>query len=181
MAKHQKNVIDGLLDIFVKQKVFDTDKARAVDKLFHDRSKPSFVQFLLEEDLVSRGDILNALSEFYKVPAYDVVGHLFDHELLRKFPKQSMLRYVYIPLEQDQNMLIVITNDPNNEQLWDEIGSYVSYTLQFMVGIEPDITDAVKEFYDRSPAVIDIESKTVGDWEEEELELDRIMKDWDEE
>lgn len=181
MAKHQKTVVDGLLDVFVKQQVFDRDKAKAVDKLFHDRSKPSFVEFLLEEGLVSRGDILNALSEYYKVPAFDVVGHLFDYNLLHKFPKQSMLRYAYVPLEQDQNMLIVIASDPSNEQLWDEIGDYVSYTLQFMVGIEPDITDAIKDFYDKSPAVVEVEDKTIGDWQEEELDLDRIMRDWDEE
>jgi hypothetical protein len=46
--------------------------------------------------------------------------------------------------------MVVVTSHPNNPELLLEIGKYVSYDIQFYVGIGLNICDAVKEFYDKS-------------------------------
>lgn len=173
MAKHGVHIVDGLLNIFVKRNVLEQDKAQSFVKLFHERGQQSFVEFILEQGFVSRDDLLNALSEYYKVPAFDALGYFFEHELVRKFPKESMLRYNYIPVELDQNMLMVVTGNPDNEDLLDEIGNYVSYVPQLMVGLETDIADAVKEFYEESLTSFDMDD-TMSNYDEQEFMVDQI-------
>jgi hypothetical protein len=152
--KKEETLVEQLTNILVKNNVIAEDKAKAIKKVFKDRSKPVFVNFLLEEDLVPRNEILNALAEYYKVPAFDVVGHFFDHFLLRKFPEDTLIRNVMIPLEVDENMLIVIASQPDNPELLSIIGDSVSYDVRFMVGIDQDIIDAIREFYDLSPSQV---------------------------
>ena len=66
-----------------------------------------------------------------------------------------LLQNVIIPLEVDENIMVVVTSRPDNPDLLPEIGKYVSYDIQFYVGIGHDICDAVKEFYDMSETEVD--------------------------
>ena len=66
------------------------------------------------------------------------------------FPKDMLLRNAIIPLEVDENMMIMVASEPDDPELLFEIGEYVSYDIQFYVGLGRDICDAVKEFYDKS-------------------------------
>lgn len=145
----------GLAKILVKNKVVSSSEARSMQEIFADSTKEAFDDFLLEEGLVEESDLLRALSEYYQVPSFDVVGYFFDHHLLTKFPKGFLLRNGIIPLEVDQNMLIVIASDPDASGLESSIRDYVSYDVNLMVGLDRDICDAVKEFYDLSPSEIE--------------------------
>ncbi len=147
--------VDGFLDVLVRMNVMKKDEAQAADKAFHDAAKENFVDFLLEEGLVDRDDILVALSQFYQVPYFDVVGHFFELHLLHQFPKDVLLRNAFIPLEVDENMLIVVASEPDNPELLNIIGEYVSYDVQLDVGIRLDITDAIKEYYEKSITEVD--------------------------
>lgn len=167
-----------LSEILEKQGTWPHDRAQAAQKLFRDRSAQSFVTFLIEENLISRAELLNALSEYYQVPAFDVSGYFFDHELLTKFPKDVLLRNVMIPLEVDRNMLIMVVGDPNNPDLLSTIGDFVSYDVRFQVGLEQDITDAVKEFYDLAPTQV-AQDIDIGKEQREHEEAENII--WQEE
>ena len=173
MSKHE-TFVDGLTDIFVKNNIIAADKAKAIKKLFADRAKPSFINFLLEEGLISRSAILNALSEYYKVPAFDVVGHFFKHHYLHMFPQGVLLRNAMIPLKQDQNMLIMIASEPNNPELLPKIGEHVSYNIRFMVGIQQDIIDAIREFYELSITQVDIDEDHLRE-KREQKEVEGVL------
>jgi len=165
----------GLADILVKNKVVANDEAVSMQEMFKDSTKEAFDDFLLEEGLVEASDLLRALSEYYQVPSFDVVGYFFDHNLLTKFPKGFLLRSGLIPLEVDQNMLIVVANIPDESGLESEIRDYVSYDVNFMVGLNRDICDAVKEFYDLAPSEVDDdvdlrEERQMGHDVEDEIE-----------
>jgi hypothetical protein len=156
----QETFVEALTTILVKQQAIKPEDARSFKKLFHDRSDLAFEDFLLEEGLISRTHLLNALSELYKVPAFDVTGYFFEYRTLHEFPKDVMLRYLFIPVkldekhnlfEPDEDMLPVIAANPADPELLEEIGKFVSYEIQFMVGLGRDIRDAVQEFYDRAP------------------------------
>ena len=159
----------GLAEILVKNKVVAADEAQSMIGMFKDSIKETFDDFLLEEGLVEESDLLKALSQYYQLPSFDVVGYFFDHNLITKFPKGFLLRSAIVPLEVDQNMLIVISSNPDSSGLESAIRDFVSYDVNFMVGLKRDIADAVKEFYDLSPAEVE---EDVDLREERRLEQD---------
>jgi len=136
--------------LLVKRSVVSQEEATAMQEAFKKASQAAFDDFLLEERLVSRDGVLAALSDYYQVPSFAVSGYMFDRHLLQMFPKSLMLRNAFIPLERDQNMLIVVASQPNDPELLPKIGEHVSYDIRFRVGIRPDICNAVKEFYDKA-------------------------------
>jgi len=138
----------GLLAILVRLEVIAAEDAIAIEKSFHDSDVDQLDDFLLREDIVSEDHLLNALSEYYQVPAFDVVGYFFERQYVRMFPKEMLLRNSIIPLEVDENIMIMVASAPSDPELLFEIGQYVSYDIQFYVGIGRNICDAVKEFYD---------------------------------
>jgi hypothetical protein len=110
-----------------------------------------------------------ALTKYYQLEAIDVVGMLFDHNLLRKFPLDVMVRVGFIPHQQDGDVLEVIAARPQDSELLDIIGAYVSYDIVFTVGLYRDICDAAKEFYDESVAVVHEDDVAAEEIAEEEV------------
>lgn len=150
--KRGETFVEGLTRILMLHNVIKEDEAKSLAKSFKDRSKGNFDEFLLEEGLVSRTDLLNALSTYYNVPSFDVVGFFFDHMALHMFPKDFLLRNTIIPLEYDDNIMVMIAGNPQDPNLLPEIGKHVSYDIVFNVGFDQDIRDAINEYYDTSPA-----------------------------
>lgn len=146
--KKQKSFVEELMHILVKQGSCNEREAKVIIQSFYDADAYEFDAFLVDEGLVTVSRMLNALEEYYKVPSFDVVGYFFDTQLLHKFPKQLLLQYGFIPLEDDENIMIVIASNPADSELLVEIGKYVPYDIQFRVGLHHDILDAIKEFYD---------------------------------
>lgn len=155
----------GLLTILIRLHMIAGEDALAIEQSFHDSDVDQFDDFLLSEDIVDEENLLLALSEYYQVPAFDVVGYFFERHYVRMFPKDMLLRNGIIPLEVDENMMVVVASRPDNPELLSEIGQYVSYDIQFYVGIGRDICDAVKEFYDKA----DTEDTMDEDRNEEDL------------
>ena len=178
--------VSGFLDILVRMNVMKKAEAEASDHAFHESAKENFVDFLVEEGLVDRDNIFLALSQYYQVPYFDVVGHFFELHLLHQFPKDVLLRNAFIPLEVDENMLIVVASEPDNPELLNIIGEYVSYDVQLFVGISLDITDAVKEYYEKSLTEVDEdmdlrEERRLGSQEhEQELREEKVFYGEDE-
>lgn len=175
--------IDRLISLFVKQEYFSETEGAALAQAFKRSTHQSFDDFLLDQGMVTKDHILHVLSLYYEVPAFDVTGYFFDHALLLEFPKEILLQYEIIPLELDEMILIVVASNPTNPELLPILGKYCSYDIQFRVGIARDITDAVKEFYDRAltelddPDIIERERRAALEFLEKERET--IMQDLD--
>ena len=173
---HNETFVDGLTKILVKRKLVSEKEAKALQQSFHDSPKSNFDEFLMQEGLVDKDDLLPALADYYQVPFFDACGYFFDHQLVRLFPKIFLRSNEIIPIEVDENMLIVLASDPSLENLVPRINTYVSYDIQFQVGIRQDILDAIDEFYDQSPSATDyaedVDEETENDLEELERERD---------
>jgi Type II secretion system (T2SS), protein E, N-terminal domain len=141
----------ALCEVLVKQRVVSEAEGRALARAFKSSEKENFDDFLLEEGLVDENVLLRALGQHYQLPAVDVTGYFFDTQLLRNFPKDFLLRNRIIPLEVEDDFMTVVASDPDNQDLLSAIGAYTSEDIQFRVGLGRDISDAVKEFYDKSP------------------------------
>jgi hypothetical protein len=172
--------------ILVKIGAIKEDEGKALQKAFKDADHDNFTEFLLDRGLIEEEDLLKALSLYYKVPAFDVVGYFFDHTLLQQFPKDLLLRLGIIPLEvEDDSIMIMVACEPNDPELLPAIGNYVSYDIQFRVGFFRDISDAIKEFYDRSPTDTDtdedLREEREESREERRMELEEEELLWEEE
>lgn len=148
--KKEGALIEGLCAILVKHHIFSKKENAAILKSFKDSSAEYFEEFLIDEGLVDDVNVIQALGEYYQVPVSDVVGHFFDYSLLHMFPKSFLLSNGIIPLEIDEDTLIVIASNPHNSELLPQLGDYVSYDIRFNVGLRRHICNAVKEFYDES-------------------------------
>lgn len=155
-----------LTHILLKNKVISDKEAFKLQQLFKDSEKEYFDDFLLEESLVDKEDLLQALSQMYKVPAVDVAGYFFQTFLLHKFPKDILHRYAFIPMEVDEDIMTIVASEPDDPQLLSVMSDYVSYDIVFRVGIRIDITDAITEYYDRAitevPQDIDLRVERLG-------------------
>jgi hypothetical protein len=124
--------------------------AVALKKAFQERDDIAFEDFLLEEGVVDKDELLEALSQYYGVPQCDVVGVFFDHYLINLFPEEVLLTHLMIPLEREGDNLWVVTADPDDPHLPVVLGKYISHNINFMVGIPQDIRDAIREYHDES-------------------------------
>ncbi len=150
-----ESFVKGITDILQKRNVIKADEAKVMQKIFKGSKKPNFDDFLLDKGLVDKDDLLNALAQYYQVPSFDVVGYFFNHATVRMFPKEFLSSNGIIPVERDENILIVVASNPGDPELLSRIGNYVSYGIQFRVGIRQDIYDAIEEFFERSLTEVD--------------------------
>lgn len=184
MEEEKKSIPRAITEILLHDDVISEEVAGQLEHMFDTADKDVFCEFLINSGFADRCDVLEALSEYYQVPWFDTQGYFFDHMLLHQFPKEFLLQNNIIPVEVDEDMLVIVAADPGNSDLLYLIGSYVSYDVRFEVGLARDIQDAVKEFYDEA---VNAESHAPDDldWdedhrlikEEERLEEDEIEKD----
>lgn len=142
-----KKVIDGILDILCDREILKRDDTEELKREYEKGETERFEDYLIDEGIVEKDDLLKVLQEYYNTPAIDVMGAMFDHDLLVKFPKDVLLRNCCIPYYQDGMLLFVIASDPNNEDLDEILGEFVSYDFQFLVGIPRHIDMMIKDFY----------------------------------
>lgn len=140
----------GFLEVLVELKFIAPEDAVKLMLTYDESDVDQFDEFLLSEGIVEQEELLQALSQYYQVPAFDVVGYFFETHLLRMFDKDMLLRNEIIPMQVDENMMIMVAANPNNSELLFEIGENVSYDIRFYVGVARDICDAVKEYYDKA-------------------------------
>lgn len=148
-----------LADILVSRRVITQEEGKAMQQAFEESGIDQFDDFLVSEELINLGDLLEALAEYFSVPGFDVVGYFFERHLLHMFPKKLLISNRMIPLEIDENMMIMIVSNPDNADLLVKIGECVSYDIRFYVGIGQDIIDAIQEFYDESDTELSDEER----------------------
>ncbi len=164
-----ESFVEGLTEILVKRKAINAREAGALKKAFRDSPKPNFDEFLLDEGLIDKENLLLALGDYYQIPPFDAIGYFFDHQLVRMFPKEFLRSNAIIPIEKDEeDMLIMLANNPADPDLLLRIGRFVSYDIQFRVGILQDIIDSIGEFYDQALTEID---------EDEDLDKNRHARE----
>ena len=146
------DIVDGLSAILTHHKHLSVEDMMALQRDYKNRDHVTFEDFLLEESLIDREDLLQALSEYHGVPYLDVVGTFFDHQFIRLLPKEMLLKHLILPYyrEEGEDALWVVSADPSNPHIREVLGNYVTHSINFMVGLPQDIRDAIREYYDRS-------------------------------
>lgn len=177
-----ETLLEGLVRILSKKGVMQTKEAAELQREFENHEAQYVEDFLLEEGLIDKEQLLFALQEFYGVQAVDVLGAIFDHDLLKMFPKDVLLRNRCIPYYRDGNILFVIASDPKNDDLDAKLREFVSYDIEFFVGIPMHIDMMVKDFYQDALYNVDYEENIdrAAEDEEEEREEDEHKREEEE-
>lgn len=160
--------ITKLLLELVRMQVVTERTAQDLEHAFNNAEQERFDDFLLEEGVVEKDDLLKALSQVYQVPYMDAEGYFFQMHMLHMFPKDLLMRYAMIPMEHEDDELIMVASDPTDPELLVRIGEHVSYDVQFCVGLYRDIIDAIEEYYD--PALTQVSEDDMLELRAEDLD-----------
>lgn len=171
--------IKKLTEILIQLKTINVQDGHDLFESFKHSEHEQFDDFLLDQGLVDKYDLLQALSRLYQVPYMDVTGYFFDTMLLHQFPRDFLLHYALIPYEQDENMLLMVAADPSDPELLAKIGEHASYDIIFNVGIYTDIVDAIREYYEDSLTVPEPEEKRVENRDRNDLPVGKDSKNMD--
>lgn len=68
-----------------------------------------------------------------------------DHELFRSVPVDLMFRYNFLPYRKEDGKLVVVTSDPTNVLVMDEIALVLKTPVQAAVGTESAIQELLKK------------------------------------
>lgn len=160
---YEQRLIAGITEALVAQGELAANEVVGLEEAFRATNVERFEEFLLDENIVSKQALLQAVQQYYQLTAIDVTGLLLEHSLVTKFPKELMLNYGFVPYQQDGDLLQVIAARPFDEELPDVIGTIVTYDVVFLVGIYRDIADAVKEFYDEAVTIVHEDDSNLGE------------------
>jgi len=142
-------ILQGLTTILADKGSINPEEIDTVQKLFSEQELP-YEEFLIAEGIVTKPELLDALAEYYELPALDVIGEFFDHHFLRLIPKGVLLRNAIIPLRREGDLLEVVVAQPDDAELLPLLWEYISDEVTLMVGFAPDIRETIEEFYDKS-------------------------------
>ena len=161
------NPIDTICALVVRKEWWTQKKADEIAATFRSRTMQSFIKGIIENNYLPKGKLLSILSEYYATPSFDVTGYFFSRDLLHQIPIDVLFRHEVIPLQVEENILEVIASDPANVDLVSTLRNFVSYDIQVLVGIGDDIKLAVREFYDKAPTQVTMDSDLKQDYREE--------------
>lgn len=70
-----------------------------------------------------------ALARRYRCEFIDLQNFRIRHEVLRSVPVDMMFRYNFVPLEQEEDRLVIAVSDPSKLMMLDEISGLLGSGL----------------------------------------------------
>src|SRR5215467_5908296 len=101
---------------------------------------PAFIP--VEQDETARAQ---ALAIRYRCEFVDLKNFRIQHDLFRTVPVDMMFRYNFVPLEQQENKLVIAVSDPSRLMVLDEISSLLGQRISARVATLSQITDLLKK------------------------------------
>ena len=95
-----------------------------------------------------------ALARRYHAEFVDLKNFKIQHELLRTVPVELMFRYNFVPIEQQQDLLVIAVSDPSRLMVLDEIAGLLGHRILARVATLSQITDLLKKT-EQSQRVLD--------------------------
>ena len=147
-----KQYVEELTAILVSNDALGPEDGEAMQREFYNYTLASYEDFLLEMGVLDRYQLLEALEQYYNVRAIDVLGEVFDPTLVQQIPYHVLIEHNAVPYGQDGAQLMVVTGNPQSDEIESAFGDYVSYDLVFFVGIPRHIRLMVQDYYQDSLA-----------------------------
>src|SRR5271170_5134361 len=103
---------------------------------------------------LNEGERAQALAQRYRCEFVDLKHFRIQHELMKKVPVDMMFRYNFVPLEQQDDRLVIAVSDPSRLMVLDEISGLLGQRIATRVATLTQITDLLKKT-EQSQRVLD--------------------------
>lgn len=100
---------------------------------------------LNETDLLSEEKNIRRLAEILSLPFVDLKEIEIDHSLLSRISIELFSKYSFIPVSDDGERVTIVTADPTNVKMIDELEAYFKKPVKILVGLRSQIQDYLKK------------------------------------
>ena len=104
-------------------------------------------EILIELGYVTEQDTLKAMAQRVNVPFLDVLGYPINKEAAMSVPKIFAQKYVVLPVDYQNDSLLVVSNDPMAFQVFEEISVLTGRSVQVAVAETHDILVCIDKVY----------------------------------
>src|ERR1700721_1398315 len=94
---------------------------------------------------LSEGERAQMLARRYHAEFVDLKHFKIQHDLFRSVPVDMMFRYNFVPLEQEEDRLVIAVSDPSKLMMLDEIAGLLGQRIVTRGGTLSQITDLLKK------------------------------------
>jgi type IV pilus assembly protein PilB len=126
-----------------------------------------------------------SLAHRYHAEFVDLKNFKIQHDLLRTVPVELMFRYNFVPIEQQQEALVIAVSDPSRLMVLDEIAGLLGHRIVARVATLSQITDLLKKT-EQSQRVLDEASEgltfdvlTGDDSTDENISIEKLTSEED--
>lgn len=116
--------IQTIKEIIVEGGYVSPEDVAEAEKAVADGSSISIVQYLLDNELVNKDILGQAIAEKFGVPYADLNSNMPDKEQILRIPKEMAMKYKAVIFKEDQNTIVVTTNDPRQPGLMEELEKF---------------------------------------------------------
>jgi len=129
--------------------------------------------------------VAESLAARYCAEFVDLKNFRIQHDLLRTVPVELMFRYNFVPIEQQQDALVIAVSDPSRLMVLDEIAGLLGHRIVARVATLSQITDLLKKT-EQSQRVLDEASEgltfdvlTGDDNSDENISIEKLTSEED--
>jgi len=126
-----------------------------------------------------------ALAKRYRSEFIDLQNFRIRHEVLRSVPVDMMFRYNFVPLEQEEDRLVIAVSDPSKLMMLDEISGLLGQRIVTRVATLSQITELLKKT-EQSQRVLDEASEgltfdvlSADDNSDENISIEKLTSEED--
>ncbi len=133
-------------------------------------------KILVDLDVITEKDLLQALSEQFKIPYCFLKDVQIDAGLIDNVPARFVLHYKFMPIRLEGNKLTIAVSNPLDVWPVEDIRLHLGYEVTIVLSTETDIEDAIRRYYSQYTYKIQeiLDSKYVIQ-KKEEAKADSIL------
>ena len=164
---------ESLAQILVRTGIISAEQMQTALQIGQKDGKP-VDQVLVDQKLLTPGDLLTAISIQWKVPLIDLKRHRVNPEALRLIPEQLARKYNVLPLDIIGGSLVIVMGDALDVQTIDHIAAVTKMRIEPMMAIPNEIRSAIDRNYkagDKTQEETDTSAPRAGEEEAEPEEL----------
>ena len=141
------SIKDRVMDTLCKKKLLvenDIKKALTIQK----EKGGKLSDILVGMGLVSRNDLISALSEELGIPPIDLSRYKISPEVIKFLPKKVAKNYHVLPVSKIGEFLTIAIADPLNVFATDDIAAITGCKISIVIAGEKDIDEGIAEYYE---------------------------------
>ncbi len=147
MKEKSLSIKDRIIETLCKRKLLvEKDIKRALEIQKEKGGKLSDI--LVSMGLVSRNDLVSAISEELSIPPIDLSRYKISPDIIKRIPKRIVKNYRVMPVSKMGNFLTIATADPLNVLAMDDIAALTGCKISVVIASDKEIEEAISEYYD---------------------------------